>query len=106
MLVATENTVDEGQIALAGLLVWPLSMFAVWLLGNAVFFVTRATRSTGIGRALFAWLGVCALATVGLFPVGVAFTTVGVANIMAFAAALILIDVGVVYAGWRLIRSR
>ncbi len=108
MLVSTENTVDEGQIALAGLLVWPLSMFTVWLLGNGVFFVTRATRSTGIGigRALFAWLGVCALATVGLFPVGVAFTTVGVANIVAFAAALILIDVGVVYAGWRLIRSR
>lgn len=106
MLVATENTVDEGQIALAGLLVWPLSMFVVWLLGHGVFFATRATRSTGSGMALLAWLGVCVLATLGLFPVGIVFTTVGVADIVAVGAALILIDVGVVYAGWRLIRSR
>jgi len=106
MLVATENTVDEGQTGLAILLVWPLTMFAVWLLGHGVFFATRATRSAERGRALVAWLGLCVLATLGLLPVSVVFTTVGVANTLAVAAAPILIDVGVIYAGWRLIRSR
>jgi len=106
IVIASTQSGGAEELGLAFYSVWPVFMFTVWLLGNAVLFATYTARSPSLGRALLAWLGVCVLATLGLFPVSVVFATVGATDTAALAAALILIDVGVVYAGWRLIRSR
>jgi len=106
IVIASTQSGGAEELGLAFYSVWPVVMFTVWLLGDAVLFATYTAHSPGLGGALLAWLGTCVLATLGLFPVSVVFTTVGLTDTVAIAAALMLIDVGVVYAGWRLIRSR
>ncbi len=106
ILIASTQSGGAEELGLAFYSGWPVFMFMVWLLGNAVFFATRTTRSSGLSMALLAWLGVCVLALPTLPLVFLAIGSVGVAWPLAVGAALILVDAGVVYAGWHLIRAR
>ncbi len=106
IIIASTQSGGAEELGLAFYSGWPVFMFMVWLLGNAVFFATRTARLPGLSTALLAWLGVCVLALPALPLVFLAIGSAGVASPLAVGAALILVDAGVIYAGWRLIRAR
>lgn len=71
---------------------------------SLVMMARAAARRSGLGAILFAWLGLCALAVLGLSLVTALLVTVGAPQVPATAVALVLVDAGLVYTGWWLVR--
>jgi len=78
---------------------WPVVVIIVGLLGSLALLCARR------GGNIIPWLWVCLLAVIGLWGPGVllnSFVSEGVLSI----GLLVVIDIGVMYFGWRLILRR
>jgi len=100
----TDPARGSEEIGLAFFYLWPV-MFLLFICGSIVLAIGTA-RASGLGAAVLAWLLVCALAVLGLVFTLAILIQLGVLQTIAVASALILVDAAVIYAGWRLIRSR